>query len=469
MSPALRDYAVLWPSASASRDPRAKWIFHVVTLALTLTVGFLVWARTGMLFDALKYAVRVPAAVYLFAALTYYVPGAILLNTPANARLVPRMRRRLVELTLGVWVAAVVVAALLAWDTAAPAGLVAVATFAWLIGLGLGSAGYQIGVLMQAAVPLLVISRQVVPEILFAQPFAAGIVLLLLALGARTIDLMFPNGGDRHWTRRRAHARAMERTRPEGLMRQAANARFAGTLYVAALRRNATARRAPGFLLPVLGPALHWTQRYMPLLALVGLAAVLIALVKGFGGDLQFARKWVLLLCQGLLFAQLFTYAQRSQRLADTRTEQSVLRLAPSLPAAARPFNRRLNASLLGMALLDWLAILATLLAVAALAGSPWELLVFLAQICCLTLPLVAANVRNYARHTGSGILLLVAGLVAAVLCSLGVAALLHWLAATPVMPVAASVSIVLAVSVVAWRWRAALDAPHAFPAGRLA
>ena len=152
MSPLLREFALVWSSATASRDPRSKWLFRGIALGFTLLVGVTVWARTGVLFDAFKYAVRVPVAVYLFAALTHYTPGAVLLNTPVNARLVPRMRRRLFELTLCVWVAATAVATLLAWDTAAPAALVAFATLGWLVGLGLGSAGYQAGVAMQGAV-----------------------------------------------------------------------------------------------------------------------------------------------------------------------------------------------------------------------------------------------------------------------------------------------------------------------------
>ena len=466
MSPLLRDYALTWSSATASRDPRSKWMFRGIALGFTLLVGVTVWARTGVLFDAVKYAVRVPVAVYLFAALTHYVPGAVLLNTPVNARLVPRMRRRLLELTLLAWVAITAVATLLAWDTAAPAGLVAFATFAWLVGLGLGSAGYQVGVAMQAAVPLLVVSRQHVPAILFEQPFAMGASLLLLALGARTLELMFPNGGDRHWERRQAHKRAMERTKPEGLMRQAAGARFAGGLYIAALRRNSTRRLAPAFLLPMLGPALHWTQRYLPLAAL---AVVALILLKLAGREASSVQKWLALMCQGLLFAQLFTYAQRGQRLADTRSEQSVLRMAPAFPVAAQHFNRQLNASLLRMAVLDWLAIVATLLAVSGLSGALRSELVFMALASCLTLPLLAANVRNHARHSGSAILHLAGGLALSAAVSIGAGLLVQMLAATPVMPVAALVSAVLALGTVAWRWRAAVSAPHAFPVGRLA
>jgi hypothetical protein len=60
-------------------------------------------------------------------------------------------------------------------------------------------------------------------------------------------------------------------------------------------------------------------------------------------------------------------------------------------------------------------------------------------------------------------------GLAGAVAWSAGVAALAHKLADAPVMPAAALAGVVLALVVVAWRWRAAIGAPHAFPVGRLA
>lgn len=469
MSPALRDYALIWSAATASRDVRTKWTFALIALTLPLIVGLLVWARTGDLAETLGYAARVPVGVYLFAALTFYVPGAIRLNSPANARLVPRMRRRLVELTVFVWAAGTAAMTLLAWDMPVPAPLIAMATFVWLAGLGLGSAGFQIGTLMQMAVPIAVMTRQSVPDVLFEQPVAAGIALLLLALGARTIELMFPNGGDRHWERRQAQLRVIERASPEGMMRQASRMRLGGALYAAALRRNSTALRAPALVLPVLGPAMHWTQRYLPLLALTALALAVVTLMKLFGSTAGFAGGWVIGMCQAMLFAQLFTYEQRSQRLADTRTEQSLLRMAAAMPADARPFNRQLNASLLRMAALDWAAVVACLLAVSAFADAPGAMLLLQAQICCLTLPLLAANVRDHARTSGSRLLHLVGALLATLAVSLGTGALLQKLAGTPVMPVAAGVSIVLAVAIAAWRWRKALAAPHAFPAGRFA
>lgn len=469
MMPALRDYALLWSTALASRDARAAWAFRLLAVVVPLTVGFLVWNRTGDVFEAFGFAVRVPVAIFMFAALTFYVPGAIRLNTPANARLVPRMRRRLVELTLLVWVVFTAAAVLMAWGTPLPATLVAMATLAWLAGLGLASAGYQAGMIVQVSLLFGVIFRMHVPASLFEQPMASGIALLLLALAARTLGLMFPNGGDRHWERRGAQARALERTKPEGLMRQASGMRFGGALYAAALRRHSTTPRAPAFQLSVLGPAMHWSQRYLPLLVLVVFVAAVLTLVRIFVGDAVAETKWLVLLCQAMLFAQLFTYEQRNVRLSDTRTEQALLRMAPPTPAAAHRFNRQLNAALLRMAVLDWAALVAALLGISAFAGIPGEGLLLTAQLCCLTLPLVAANVRDHARHRTSGLLRLVGGLLAAVATSLGSALMARELAGTPVLPVAASVSIVLALIVTVGRWRSAVAAPHAFPAGRFA
>lgn len=238
MTPALRDYGLLWSTATASRDARAMWAFRLIALTLPLAVGLLAWTHTGSLAQTLGFALRVPVAVLLFAALTFYVPGAIRLNTPANARLVPRMRRRLAELTVLVWSLSTATAVLMAWDTPVPAATVGLATAAWLVGLGLSSAGYQIGSVIQIGLLFGIIWREHVPAMQFGPAAMAGIVLLLLALAARTLELMFPNGGDRHWERRHAQARAIERTRPEGLMRQASSGlRFGRSLYIAALRR----------------------------------------------------------------------------------------------------------------------------------------------------------------------------------------------------------------------------------------
>lgn len=469
MSPALRDHRAILRAALASRDRRAMWAIWLLAMGGTLVVGFLVWIKAGVLFDALKFAVRVPVGVLLFAALTWYTPGAVRMNTPETARLVPRMRRRLLQLTILVWATTTALVTLMLADTTLPLSLVPLMTLTWLVGLGLSAAGYQAGSLLQVAPLLGTVWREHLPALTLGPGAAAIAALLLLAVAARTLELMFPNGGERHWKRRGAQARAMERTRPEGLLRQAPTLRWAVGGYAAALRRASRRPRPVDLLLPIFGPALHWTQRYVPLLVILAAALVIRGVFALFGGTGPLGIKWLVLLCEGLLFAQLFIYGQRTLRLADTRVEQAVLRMAPSVPAAAARFNRQLNGSLLRMAFLDWAAIVATLLSVSAIADAPAEALLMQAQAACLTLPLLAANVRDHARNARQAVLLLVLGLGASVAFSFGVSALLHYLLATPVLPVAALASIALAVAVVAVRWRRAVAAPHAFPVGRLA
>lgn len=469
MNPALRDYRAILHAALASRDRRAMWAIWLLAVGGTLVVGFLVWIKASVLFDALKFAVRVPVGVLLFAALTWYMPGAVRMNTPETARLVPRMRRRLLQLTILAGVTTTALVTLLLADTTLPLLLVPLMTLTWLVGLGLSAAGYQAGSLLQVAPLLGTVWREHLPALTLGPGAAAIAALLLLALAARTLELMFPNGGERHWKRRGAQARAMERTRPEGLLRQAPTMRWASGWYAAALRRASRRDGQPDLLLAVFGPALHWSQRYMPLLAVLAAGAVIVVLAEVFTGAQQFHTKWLAMLSQGLLFAQLFTYGQRTLRLADTRAEQAVLRMAPAIPAASVRFNRQLSAALLRMAVLDWAAIVATLLAISAIAGASFEALLLQVQAGCLTLPLLAANLRDHARHSRQALLLLILGLLASVATSFGVAGLVHYLADTPVLPVAALASIALALAVIAVRWRKAVVAPHAFPVGRFA
>lgn len=469
MSPALRDFRALWNAALASRDPRAKWAIRLLALVGPLVVGLLVWVKTGALFDVLKFALRVPFGVYLFAALTWYTPGAVRMNTPETARLVPRMRRRLIQLTVLVWATSTAAATLMLADTTLPLAVVPLAALTWLTGLGLSAAGYQVGALLQVAPLLGTVWRERLPDVTLSPGAAAIAALLLLALAARTLELMFPNGGERHWKRRGAQARAMERTRPEGLLRQAPTTRWAAGWYAAALRRACRRPRPVDLLLPLFGPALHWTQRYMLLVAVLVAVVTIKIVFTLFGGTRNFDTNWLVLLCEGLLFAQLFVYGQRTLRLADTRTEQTLLRMAPAVPAAAVRFNRQLNGCLLRMAFLDWAAIVATLVLVSAIAGAPAEALLVQAQVACLTLPLLAANVRDHAHNASQAVLLLVLGLAASAAFSFGLSALAHYLAGTPVLPGAALASIALTVAVVVVRWRIAVAAPHAFPVGRFA
>ncbi len=79
----------------------------------------------------------------------YFLSGAAKLNTPVHARLVPRMRRRLMQLTTASWAGATGLAALLAWGTPLSPAFVLLGMGTWLAILGLVRSGHRAGTVAQ--------------------------------------------------------------------------------------------------------------------------------------------------------------------------------------------------------------------------------------------------------------------------------------------------------------------------------
>jgi hypothetical protein len=102
-------------------------------------------------------------------------------------------------------------------------------------------------------------------------------------------------------------------------------------------------------------------------------------------------------------------------------------------------------------------------------AGAPPSGL--LKQVClaCLTLPLIGLNLRDQARLSsmlGSSVLLF---LMTSAGVSILAGMILRAAAGLPVLHGAALMSITIACMDGVRRWKASVDAPHAFPVGRLA
>jgi hypothetical protein len=292
----------------------------------------------------------------------------------------------------------------------------------------------------------------------------------LVAAGAGALKAIFPRGGERHWKLRGKLERAVEQSTAGDQFKSSEVWRFGANLYGAALRRDCAQRRPSALLLHVLGPGAHWTQlcvRLGVLLAGALLAKVLLATSASAESlDTAAGMGWVILIM--LMFMQQIDLERVLARLAATPAEQALLRMAP-LSAPAAQFNRQLGRALLHHALRDWAAIAAAIMFATALTGASAYTLMMQACLCCLGLPLVAALLRNHARHTGMlGWWLFLSGVGAALL-----SAAAGWFAfrmlGLPGWPVMALASIVIAVLAVRWRWRAMVAAPVAFPVGRLA
>jgi len=473
MTAALRDYQVLWRMALSARQPHARAFLLSVTALAALAVGLLVWIKTSDAGPALGAAARVVLGGLLIGYVMYFLSGAAKLNTPAHARLVPRMRRRLMQLTAAAWAGGTGLAALLAWGTPLSPAFVLLGMGTWLATLGLVRSGHRAG----TAAQFMFFPAFLVPgSVDFARQHlghGAGFAMamaLMLALAAFTLRTMFMNGGDRHFALRTALKLQTERLSPEGQLKARNPNRFAMRIYLAALRRDSAGHNGGKLLAHLLGAREHWTQQVLGLGSVALLAGVAVFVLRQVGGETVggMLTNVAPSFASGFFIASLFEYVRRNTRLIDTRGEQALLRLAPVMPARAAVFNRSLARLLLTNAAIGWCMLLAASLWVTLAAGAPASLLVRQVCLACLTLPLIGLNLRDQSRLSsmlGSSVLVFL-------LTSAGVSLLagiaLRAATGLPVLPGAALMSIMIACVDGVRRWKAGVDAPIAFPVGRL-
>lgn len=475
MSAALRDYALLWRAALATRKPQMNAILCCVALLGALSVGGLAWMKTSDPFEVAINCVRAIYAMLVVGWLMTFIQGAIGLNTPANAMLVPRVRRRAMQLTALLWLAAAAGGALLALRSPVAPMLVFLAVGLVLVVAGLARGGHPAGMLVYFLVPIGIMLNRALPRawlpLLGSTPALAAAGLLLLALGAFALQTMFPHGGDRHFRLRVAQKLAADRTTVEGQLKHASVPRLGRWIYDAALLRACSRRDARLLLMHVLGPSVHLTGRLLSMIFFVAIAAGVMAVLRvvadaatleGIAGSFWLALSTVLLL-------PLFDGERRLMRLSLTRGEQRLVRLAPSMPGRAGAFNRLLAARLLLAGLAEWALVSIGVLCVVALTGASSSTLWMQACLCCLALPLLAAALRDHARRSGTGGWWMVLWQAAALGACFLAGIVAQRTLGTPVLPVAALASVLIAAAALAWRWRRLAGAPHAFPVGRFA
>jgi hypothetical protein len=474
MKAALRDYYVLWRMALSARNAYANAFLLSVTALAALAIGLLVWLKTSDAGLVLGVAARIVLGGLLTGYVMYFLPGAAKLNTPVHARLVPRMRRRLMQLTAASWAGATGLAALLAWGTPLSPAFVLLGMGTWLATLGLARSGHRAGTVAQFMffpafmVPGAVdLARQ---HLAHGAGFAIA-VALMLALAAFTLKTMFMNGGDRHFALCTEQKLQTERLTQQGQFKERNPNRFAMNIYLATLRRDSAGHNAGKLLAHLLGAREHWTQQVLVLGSAALLAGIAVFVLRQVGGET--VRRMLTdnapMYASGIFIASLFEFGGRNTRLIETRGEQALLRLAPVMPARAPVFNRSLARLLLRNAATNWCMLLAASLWVTLAAGAPPSGL--LKQVClaCLTLPLIGLNLRDQARLSsmlGSSVLLF---LLTSAGVSIVAGIILRAATGLPVLPGAALMSIMIACVDGARRWKASVDAPHAFPVGRLA
>lgn len=482
MNAALEDYRIIW-RAAAQREPQAMRTLGMVAAAAAACIAILfILGAMGDKLDGMEVARVLIGCATLWQLLVWtfaFVPGSIRMNSPINARLLPRQRRRLMQMTTAYWLlaSACLAFALGAWAALPPVAL-------GVLGLMLLSAGNK------HVVTLLVVggnwpwlARVALPPAWgdVATGDAAIAVLGILVLPAAVWGLrwLYPAGGDRYLERRADQLKRVSRldfcnedkqAMPEG-MASKGNLSF----YRIALRCDArTGRRGAdpaAMLMHALGPTAHWT-------AWIGAVAMMLLV----GGGARIALDWSRGVAVQALVAQMtsvgpallalviaFSTAQYGQQLRRTRGEQALLRLTP-LAGDAALLNRRLAARMLTQALVIWAVLTAAVLGVTLLLGAAPDALLRQLGLCCLAgQAAMMGLLGNYASERGgwsaalglrAGAYVLVQAIVAVGLGRLTGTTAWPWLVALP-----------LAVCVVQLRhdWRRMLAAPPAFPAGRMA
>jgi hypothetical protein len=398
-----------------------------------------------------------------------FMPGAVKLNSPADASLAPRMRRHLVELACLAWFVPIAGIALAPYPDPGGLGLWLFLIVFGTVGSASGIAGHQAGgaVLAVACFGSVFVGK--VPpaaHALLSSPAGLALALLLYAgLIVAAAREMFPQGGERHWNMMARRARIGKGAGQPDLFVEKVAGGNTHRWYAATLRRDSERRDSRALVLHALGPVHHLGES-MVVLGLVSAVLAALAVFTAWRTDGDVVRDI------GWLFTCLLLVIPFSQNLRLNAlmkaypAVQALVRLAPAMPGAAASFNRHLGRALVLQALTTWTIASGAALALTALGGASGTTLLNLACACCLLLPLAAAPLRNHARRAPLAAWLAVVLLLvsAAMDLMLGFAARQIGL----VLPVAAALSIATAAIAITRGLRVMEASPFAFPAGRM-
>lgn len=478
MNTAFEDFRRIALVATVQRDRHVARVMKALAtlsvLALLAGVGFAL-IRHRLDLDTLARAVIGLAAFWLAIVwATMFVPGSVLLNTAANARLLPRQRRRLMQMTAAGWLVCTVAFVVVFgnWATLPLVG-------AYLIGLPLLLTAHRQAapiVFLSCGWPML--TRTVLPAWLvtaISSPASvAALCALLLLVGAYALRLLYPNGGDAHIDKRAEQVKRMLRFSARGAsdISDVGGPTGKGILrvYALALRRDCRRADPAVMLMHALGPVAHWSAW------VGGIGAILL-----ISGAMRFMLAWgvphqvedVLRVVAAVGMASLsalalFCTAQFSQQLRRTRGEQALLRLTP-LAGDAALLNRRLARQLLKGALRNWTMITASILAATVLVAGDPQALLRQFSLCCLAGQVALLGLLgDYAGEGGWHPMLALRGALLAA-CEVAIAVGLDWMLGTTVWPWLIVMGLAGAVFQARRSWRAMLAAPVAFPAGRMA
>jgi hypothetical protein len=464
----FQDVRRIWIVTTLQRGERTMLMLGWLTLAGAALAGLgaflaVLSHQRGPLFFPQILAGFVAAWVGL-VWMILFLPASIMLNSPANARLVPRQRRRLMQMAAAGWL---LICACMSF-----------ASGEWAVfpAVGLGLIGYAMMTAARGWAGLLFIvvlnweslSRHVLPPaVVEAVGSNAGLwilSLLLLPAGAWALRTLYPAAGDAHLARRGGQLKRERRSNPHDMTNLGPLARLgwaaSARLYGRMLQRDLRRPRPGQMLMHALGPVAHWS-------AWTG--SMVFILTVGLGVRLLHLSVSVVMAAgmSAMTILVLFSTAAFGQQIRKTAGEQSLLRLTP-LAGSAMLLNRRLALELLKSALCHWAMLTGAILVAVFLIGGPGEMVAAEAAFCLLAGQLAMMGLLgDFAGEGGwnvplavqAGFLGLFELLAALGLSKLSGASIWAWLALIAVG--AGAVQLRRA-------WRGMLAAPPAFPAGRM-
>lgn len=479
-SSAWHDMLRIWNLTTVQRDARA--IRFLTGFALLLLVALPIMGGISLYQDhtlpvvALLRVLLAIGGLWLAIAWVWlFVPSAVVMNSAANARLLPRQRRRLVQMAIGGWflITTAFTVASGKWPIFALVG-------SYVLGFALMRAG-NIRAVALTVLPGFwpALSRHLLPEPL-VQAVSSGPGLLLAtaafsAAAAWALARLYPAAGDRHLETRGERVRRMERMASSGWAAAQESEGFMTTpglkVYRAILRRDSRAPRADAMLMHAFGPTGHWSAwiTTIVLLVVTSLVAWLFVSWRNDASTHEFVKGFSWGGLGGLAFMIAFSTAHMRQQLDRTRGEQALLLLTP-LAGDRALLNRRVGTRMLRSALLQWIVLTAVVLWISTLFGGADVVLREFA-LCCLGGQVALACLFGDFSHAPK------IGVVRAVLLGvlalveLGVAGGLGWLSGA-LLPHTwywlIAISLIIGAVQLRHGWRTLVTAPVAFPAGRL-
>lgn len=413
--------------------------------------------------------------VLLWVWSSVFVSTAMLQNHPANACLVPYLRRRLITACVVLFVVSSVVLA------------VTVGIFFGHFGYALAAAGLLVPYVLLAqrftylimlpvyAAPL----SQLVPAA-WTDRLTASLTsiseptLSLLgvaadfALLAWGLSIALPRGGDRHFLVSARRTLLQSAGNDGAALRELQRRRLWRWGYARVLRRDSARAGAPGRkMMHTMGTSANEGSVIVGVVACT-LVAVLAALAKVPEGKIV-GPLTIFDFAQGMILMSISLYAIAVLSAAVVHNaEQALYRLTPAAPSS-RELNRVFAKAIVLRFLKIWLVALAGLVAIDCARHGSLEIRAYPLALASLTLPFVCILLPDYARLRAGPRWGVSVGLpVTLILAYLFFAALaarypgFHWL--VPAAVIAAGSLLTLWVL-----WISMVKMPPAFPAGRLA